>query len=582
MGDAGPALVGRKARRLSSRPKRGGRDRGRFGRLLVYQIAMTPLSSRLRSFGSELRRRRVFRAIVIYLVVAWIVIQVGEATFPSLDLPDWSLTLVIAMAALGFPIVLVLAWAYDLEPAAEQKIVRTPEREPQETEVTTAPPENGRDARQEIESIAVLPFADMSPEGDQEYFGDGLAEELLNTLTRCCDYLRVPARTSCFAFKGRDVDVREIGQTLGVDAVLEGSVRKDGEQLRITAQLIDVRNGYHLWSDSYDRRMHDVFAIQDEIANKVVDALDLSLSEQEQASICPTPAADVRAYEYYLRGRQLFHQITRRSIDAARAMFQRAIDIDPGYGRAQAGLADCYSYIYSFWDHRVEVLAHADAASRTALELDPNLAEAHVARGEALNLMGRPDEAASHFERALELNPTLFEAYYFYARSCFAHGDFEKAVELFDKAHRVRPEDYQSVVLLAIVLRNLERVQEADEVDRRSIELIEEHLKLNPDDARAYYMGASCWVSVFRPDKAREWIGRSLEIDSDDAVVRYGVGCNYARLGDVDDALDNLERAIELGFGYREWIANDSDWLELRGHPRFLAVLAELAEPQEA
>ncbi len=561
--------------------KRGDGDPGRFGRFLVYRIAMTPFSSRLRSFGSELRRRRVFRAIVIYLLVAWIVIQVGEATFPSLDLPDWALTLVIAMVALGFPIMLVLAWAYDLEPAG-RKIVRTPDLAPPETGPATALRENGDEAQAEIESIAVLPFADMSPEGDQEHFGDGLAEELLNTLTKCCNHVRVPARTSCFAFKGKDVDVREIGRTLGVDAVLEGSVRKDGEQLRITAQLIDVRNGYHLWSDRYDRRMHDVFAIQDEIAHKVVDALDLSLSEDEQVAIVPMPAADVRAYEYYLRGRQLFHQITRRSIDAARAMFQHAIDIDPGYARARAGLADCYSYIYSFWDRRAEVLAHAEAASRTALELDPNLAEAYVARGEALNLMGRPDEAATHFERAIELNSTLFEAFYFYARSCFAHGDFEKAVGLFEEAHRARPEDYQSVVLMAIALRELGRMQEADNADRRSIEVIEEHLKLDPDDSRAYYMGASCWASVFRPDMARQWIKRALELDPDDAVVRYGVGCNYARLGDVEDALDNLERAVKLGFGYREWIVNDSDWLDLRDHPRFLAVLAELAQPQEA
>ncbi len=509
-------------------------------------------------------------------------IQVGETTFPSLDLPEWALTLVIAMVALGFPIMLVLAWAYDLEPEADQKIVRTPDRGPQDSETMAASLRNGGDSRQEIESIAVLPFADMSPEGDQEYFGDGLAEELLNTLARCCDHLRVPARTSCFAFKSKDVDVREIGRTLGVDAVLEGSVRKDGNQLRITAQLIDVRDGYHLWSDSFDRRLHDVFAIQDEIAHRVVDALDLSLDEKDRGSICPTPAADVRAYEYYLRGRQLFHQITRRSIDAARAAFRHAIDIDPEYARAYAGLADCESYIYAFWDHVPEVIARADAASLRALELDPNLAEAHVSRGEALNLLGRPAEAAREFEHAIELNPGLFEAYYFYGRTCFAHGQFAEAIDLFLKAHQVRPEDYQALVLAAIVQRELGRIKEADETDRLAIEVIEEHLQLNPDDARAYYMGASCWASVMKPETAREWINRALELDPDDAVVRYGVGCNQARLGDVDEALDNLERAVQLGFGYREWIANDSDWLQLRDHPRFLAVLAALTESQEA
>jgi adenylate cyclase len=574
---------------------------------------MSPLSTGLKSFAAELRRRRVFRAAAIYLVVAWVIIQIGEATFPSLALPEWALRLVIVMVALGFPIALVLAWAYDLTPAGDQKIVRTPDRADSGSAadsagsrrtsaadaVAEASAEDGRDGdgrtadgrdgdgpdgdgREGIESIAVLPFADMSPEGDQEYFGDGLAEELLNLLTSCCRHLHVPARTSCFAFKGQNTDVREIGKTLGVDAVLEGSVRKDGDRLRITAQLVDVRNGYHLWSERFDRTLHDVFAIQDEIARRVVDELDLSLADYEQASVSRAPSVDVRAYEYYLRGRQLFHQITRRSIDAARGMFEHAIQLDPKYARAHAGLADCYSYIFSFWDHRPEVLAHADAASHTALELDPNLAEAHVARGEALNLMGRPAEAAHQFERAIELNPSLFEAFYFYARSCFAHGQFEKAIELFQDAHRVRPEDYQSVVLLGIVLREVGQMKQADEADRKAIEVIEEHLRLNPDDARAYYMGASCWASVYRPDKAREWIQQALSLDPDDAVVRYGVGCNYARLGDVEEALDNLERAVELGFGYREWIANDSDWLAVRDHPRFLSVLASLAERQKA
>ncbi len=525
--------------------------------------------SRLATFVAELRRRRVIRAVVIYAVVAWALIQIAETTFPSLELPGWTITLVIALVVLGFPILLVLAWAYDLTATAERKIVRT----------GPTPPGVGGNGHRKIESIAVLPFADMSPEADLEYFADGIAEELLNTLTRCCGYaghLRVPARTSCFAFKGKNLDVREIGERLGVDAVVEGSVRRAGDQLRISAQLVDVRDGYHVWSEQYDRRMQDLFAIQDDIAGRVVEALDVSLTRPEQERLGRKPPTDVRAYEYYLRGRHLFHQITRHSVEAARGMFELAIDIDPGYARAHAGRADCYSYLYSFWEHTPENLRRADDASKEALRLHPTLSEAHVARAGALQLQGRVKDAADEFERAIELNPALFEAYYFYARSAFSSGDYGKAIHLFGEAHKARPEDYQSLVLKAIAYRDLGDAETADAVDRQALDVILEHLALNPDDARAYYMGASCWASVGQRERAYEWINQALALEPDDAVIRYGVGCNYARLGDADRALANLARALELGFGYREWIEHDADWLLVRDTPRFKALLETL------
>ncbi len=198
-------------------------------------------------------------------------------------------------------------------------------------------------------SIAVLPFADMSPQRDQEYFCEGMAEEIINALTKI-QALRVASRSSAFAFKGQNQDIRRVGEQLGVATVLEGSVRKAGNKLRITAELINVAGGYHVWSERYDRDMEDVFAIQDEIAQNIVRALRVMLSEDEKRAIEKVPTADVKAYDYYLRGRQFFHQWRKKGVEHARRMFERAIEIDPNYALAYAGIADCCSFIYTYWD----------------------------------------------------------------------------------------------------------------------------------------------------------------------------------------------------------------------------------------
>src|SRR5438093_350762 len=224
-----------------------------------------------------------------------------------------------------------------------------------------------------VKSIAVLPFADMSPERDQEYFTDGIAEEIINALTKI-DALRVASRTSAFAFKGKNEDIGEIGKKLKVATVLEGSVRKAGNRLRVTAQLVNVSDGYHLWSERYDRELEDVFAIQDEIAENIVKALRVVLSETEKRAIETKRPDNVQAYDYYLRGRQFFHQWRRRSVEYARRMFERAIEIDPNYALAHAGIADCCAFIYTYWDASSAHFAQAEAESRKGLELDPDSA----------------------------------------------------------------------------------------------------------------------------------------------------------------------------------------------------------------
>jgi len=426
-----------------------------------------------------------------------------------------------------------------------------------------------------IRSVAVLPFEDLSAEGDQEYFCDGVAEEILNALAKVGG-LHVPARTSCFAFRGASVDARVIGERLGVEAFLEGSIRKARNRVRIIVQLVDARHGDHLWSERFDRELEDIFAIQDEIAHSVITGLGLSLTSREERRLLTSSTENVQAYEFYLRGRKLFQKWTRQNIEFARQMFERAIKLDPDFAGAWAGLATAHVHLFS-WRGREPDLQKARDASMRALALDPELAEAHVAAGQGLSMDQRYAEAAAEFERAIELDPALFDAYYYYARSCFKAGDLEKALQLFRRAQSVRPEDYQSCALMSLVLRQLGRRDEARGADQIALASVTRHLDLNPDDARAYSLGAGVLGRLGHVERAKQWSEQALSLASDDDAVIYNAACALAVLGEIDRALDALELAIDAGLTGGDWIPHDPDWERLRDHPRFQALMKRIA-----
>jgi len=425
-------------------------------------------------------------------------------------------------------------------------------------------------------SIAVLPFMNMSADPENEYFTDGIAEEIINALTKLQD-LHVAARTSAFAFKGKNQDIRKVGEQLGVTTVLEGSVRKSGDRLRVTAQLVNVADGYQLWSERYDRQLDDVFAIQDEISENIVKRLRVVLSDKEKRQIEKKPPTEnVEAYEYYLRARQYFHQFRRAGIQYARRMFERAIEADPNFAKAYAGIADCCAFMYMYWDGSNANLEGADSASARALELAPELAEAHASRGFALSLRREYDQARAEFKRAIELNPKLYEAHYLYARACVQEGRREDAVRHYREAARVRPEDYQAVLLMQSPLHGLGRHDEALEALQKGLEVVEHHLELNPDDVRALCLGANALIQLDQRERALEWAQRASGLEKTDPGVLYNVACVYALGAMPDRAIECLDQAIENGFGHREWLENDTDLDSLRDDPRFKALQQRL------
>ncbi|MGD8920618.1 MAG: tetratricopeptide repeat protein, partial [Gammaproteobacteria bacterium] len=370
---------------------------------------MSKSRSRANRLFDELKRRKVLQAAAGYAVVSWILLQVGEVTFEPLGIPPWGLTALIVLVIAGFPVVMAVSWFFDLTLKGFRKDPQDGLAAGSEPVADTRISPAGADKT----SIAVLPFEDMSQAHDQAYLCDGIAEEILNRLSQIRN-LHVASRTSSFRFRGKPIGASEIGQALSVATVLEGSVRKAGNRLRITTQLIDTANNFHLWSNSYDRDLEHIFEIETEIAARVADALEVKLGTRSKQECSTT--ANARAYEYYLKGQHYFRRWGTRNMAFAVQMFEKAVATDPGYARAWAALADSYAMICMYWDASEANLTAAERASKKALELLPGLAESHVSRGLSHFVRGDSTAAIAEFETALNLDPELFDAWYFYGR----------------------------------------------------------------------------------------------------------------------------------------------------------------------
>jgi adenylate cyclase len=421
-------------------------------------------------------------------------------------------------------------------------------------------------------SIAVLPFNNMSGDTEQEYFSDGITEDIITDLSKVSG-LFVVARNTAFTYKGKAVKVQDVSRELDVRFVLEGSVRKAGSRVRVTGQLINGETGGHVWADRYDRELTDIFAIQDEITHAIVEQLKVKLLPQERQSIKQAPTDNIEAYTYYLRGRQFFHRHSKSYYQLARRMFTKAVELDPMYARAYAGIADCDSFLFLHYhvDIGIDTIL---ATSAQALALDAGLAEAHASRGLALSLAEKYDEAMVEFERAIALDPNLFEAHYFMGRACFAQNKMDQATALFERAAALRPDDYQALTMLRMIYPTIGREREITDVARKVVERAERELTQHPENPRPAYLGASSLVALGELDRAREWLGRAMAIDPDDVLTQYNVACGLAQLGDHDKAFDLLERLLpHANHETKSWIKNDSDFDSLRALPRYQKVL---------
>jgi adenylate cyclase len=511
------------------------------------------------SFWKEAKRRKVVRVIIAYLIVGWGLIQIADATLEPLRLPEWGYTLVVWLVGLGFPIAVVLGWVLDVTP---EGIKVTTDKS-----ADTEPPPDA--------SIAVLPFVNMSGNEDNEYFSDGLSEELLNLLVRLKS-VRVCSRTSSFSLKGKDIDMPTIASQLGVRHVLEGSVRRSGDKVRITAQLIDAVADRHLWSETYDRQLEDIFAVQDEIASHIFQSLQLTLTADEQQAAQSTTES-VDALDCYLRGRELFHRTDPGHLQKSREMFEEAIRIDPEYALAWAGLT--YVYIETYWykDKDRQWIQRAFDASRKAVELAPHLAESHGARGLALSADEQYDDAEAEFEKSISINPRLFEPLHFYAQMMRGRSQLARAADLFCRAAEVRPEDYQALAVASNMFEATGDEDRSQWAAREGLERAARALELNPGDPRARILGAGLLLSLGEREKSLQWARLAYENMAPGSIgVLYNLACIYARIGETERALDLLEQGVDAGARNKGNYENDPDFDSIREHPRFKALLERI------
>jgi len=493
------------------------------------------------SFFEELKRRNVFRVGIAYAIVAWLLLQLSDILVPLLNLPESAQRFVLLALIIGFFPALIFAWAFEMTPEGvkrESEVDRTqsitpqtgrkldrsiiivlvlavafllyrqvdaPPQTPSPTTVadtaSVAESSNTSEADSGPVTIAVLPFVNMSSDPEQEYFSDGITEEILNRLARIRE-LQVAARTSVFSFKGQDQDIRKIAEMLGVSTILEGSVRRDGEQVRITAQLIRASDGFHLWSESYDRKLENIFAIQDDISSQIAKALQISLGITKNEAGRPEKTVNPEVYDLYLKARGLHRQ--RTGLLDALELFQKALEIDPQFAPAWAGLAHSYDVVEFYLtaetlENLGDIRAKSLAAAQKALQLDPDLATALHAMGNNLWLQGEWAAAMESYERALQLDPGSTDLMEDYSQMLVYSMQLEAARKVAERMVTLDP--YVPVFINALT-NQYDAFGEYEKRDA-SIRSMTEH---NPDFIYTYFWNIQRLFELGQIDELHEYI----------------------------------------------------------------------------
>ncbi len=575
-----------------------------------------------RHLTAELKGRGVFRVAAFYCAGAWLVLQVADVIFPAIGLPEWSIRALLAIAAIGFPIALVSSWLFDLTPQGivegsptvdAGKVQRWSPRHlvefalililsvmvgylyverlayRSEIDPVTGPAPLDRAA------IAVMPFVNMSDVSDMEYLGDGIAEEILNTLARLSE-LNVAARTSSFHFKNASIDIQSIGEKLGVRHILEGSVRYDGGRVRVNAQLVDTRDGFQLWSESYDREFQDVLSLQSDIALKVVDSLQILLSAESRDSLSHAPPVDPVAYDYYLRGQESLRLPKDESnLQLAVELFDKALDRNPGFADAYAGLCNARLGQYDI-DREQEHFEDAEAACHRALTLDRKAAGVHVALGNLYRYAGQNEQALDAFNTALALNDSNPDAHLGLADTLLQVGDLDQAEARYRRAITLQPNYWRALMSMAGFFFLTGQYEEAVPYYRQTTEFMtesesafnnlgaayflsgdfeqagvawEKSLELAPS-ARAYSNVASSLFFQGRFSEALPLYHKAVELAPEDFELWGNLGDTYRHaqnMGDISELSESMYlNAIKLAKRQLRINSADADILALIGH----------------
>ena len=546
-----------------------------------------------RDFFAELKRRKVYNVAVTYAVIGWLLIQVVTQVFPPFEIPNWGQRLAILAIIVSFPIALVLAWLFDL---TRHGIVRTQAVGPDESKFkidivpATSSAEN---------SIAVLPFADLSPARDHDYFSDGIAEEILTALAKI-NGLRVAARRSSFWFKGKEADLTEIAAKLNVEHVVEGAVRRDGNRVRVTAELINARDGFAVWSETYEREMQGIFALQDEITRSIVDALKLKLALSP-----PPPARSTEAYDAYLQGLFYSDKSTEDALRRSLEFFQDALNKDPQFSRPWTGIAKSWLWLADAYVPPLEAYPKVRDAALRAVHLNDDEAEAHVYLAETKRILDWDlDGAEAEFNRAVDIEPNSTPSNYFIAALYAARGEREKALVYLQRTSKIDPASLWVNNFASEIYRYFGLYDEAIAAGQRAMQLDPTFLYGEPllaalyremgrfDDAIALYEKAQSfsgkpgfglaitYARMNRREEARQTLDSAVasrQYTPGDAIAHVHVA-----LQAHDDAIRELERACNERSSSLHWVGIAPEFVPLRSDRRFTSILKKIGlEPEK-
>jgi adenylate cyclase len=582
----------------------------------------------LKNFFAELKRRNVYKVAIAYAVVAWLLMQVATQVFPFLEIPNWAIRLVIMLIVIGFPIALVIAWAFELTPEGLKRtefVDELPKKASRNRawiyvvivagvvsvslfffgRFTATSKQSGL-TEVPAKSIAVLPFVNMSADKNDEYLSDGISEELITALSKI-NGLQVKARTSSFAFKGKNEDIQKIGGLLHVSHLVEGSVAKAGNRLRISAQLIQASDGNHLWSDTYDREMQDIFAVRSDVAQQVVQALQVKLGVEATRALAQKPTENLKAFQYYMQGRAYVQRRTREDLFTGIQYYEKALREDSNYVLAYAGLADAYGTLGTYgYIAPIEGRRKSEEAARKALALDANLAEAHVAIGQVYVQITPYNFLLSDRElrRAIELSQSLASAHFYLGVSLVRQGRLDESLEELLKARELDP-------LSSIIARNVASPYYLKRDYARALELLRQANELGPAFTTTWEIGVYIQNRLLNETLAE--LEKAKRERKSDSILVYDTGMVYAAQGKRTEALQmikeleqisgaNLDQAIWIAKIYATlndkqlaltWLdrglatgaigsfyKDDPVWDPIRNDPRFTDLLRRMGIPQ--
>jgi TolB-like protein len=421
-------------------------------------------------------------------------------------------------------------------------------------------------------ALAVLPFDNISPDPETDYFSDGLTEELIARLSLVAE-IDLVSRWASMQHKGRGQDIRAIGNELGARYIIGGSVRRFQDSVRITVQLVDVMTNRQLWGNTYKGKLDDIFDIQEQVAQQIVEALKLKLSFSEKVSLTKRQTVNAQAYDLYLRGQEQLYRLTKRSVEYAIQLFEKAIELDPRYAAAYAGCSSAYGQMYQLISREERFRELAQELSFKALMYDNNLPEAYRAMGLSYFLWGKLNEATASCTKAIEIDPDDFIAHWTLGRIYFTEGKLNQALDLFRRVAEIKPGFYAGHLDVAQTCLGLGRTEEADAVYKQLLELMPNYLLQNPDDSRARLIYANMLGRAGQKEDAIREGTKALVLSPGDPVMLYNAACMYVSLGESRRAIEALRQAVEAGYANFGWMQNDPDLVSLRDDPEFVAMI---------